>query len=98
MTTSTPVAEVLSRLKSPRSYSRGFTARCPAHDDRHDSLMIWEDEADGHAGLKCFADCTRKMICEALGLTEQDLYLPDEKRIKHAASPVLTVFDLSVDK
>ena len=36
--------------------------------------MIWEDETDGHVGLKCYAGCSRKAICNSLSIQETDLY------------------------
>ena len=69
-----PIDRVLSLLPGYRSYARGYTAHCPAHNDGHNSLMIWEDE-DGHVGIKCYTGCSRKAVCYALGIPETDLYV-----------------------
>lgn len=92
---------VLPRLRGVKSYAKGYIANCagPVHKggDRNKSLMLWEDETDGHAGMKCFAGCTRKDIVEAIGLTEQDLYKPDGTH-KRQARPTINTCDLMVDK
>jgi len=59
--------------------------------------MIWEDP-DGNVGLKCFSGCSRKAICEAVQLTEQDLYVQDPTRKKRPARPTIDVCDLMADK
>src|SRR5712691_4570395 len=76
-----PIDRVLSLINA-RSYSRGYTACCPAHNDGEASLMLWEDEADGHVGVKCFAGCSRKAIVETIGLTESDLYVSSGRQYR----------------
>ena len=68
---SEPVALVCSRLDDvhPKS-GGGYTAKCPAHEDAHDSLSIDEGD-DGRALLKCFAGCDVEAIVKAIGLTRQ---------------------------
>jgi hypothetical protein len=69
-----PVDLVSSRLEHvhPKS-GGGFTAKCPAHEDDHDSLSIDEGD-DERALLKCFAGCDFQAIVKGLGLTESDLF------------------------
>src|SRR5512132_2185941 len=69
-----PFELVCSRLGDihPKSGS-GYTAKCPAHEDDHDSLSIDEGD-DGRALLKCFAGCDIEVIVKALGLTMADLF------------------------
>lgn len=93
-----PIERFLPLLKGYRQYSRGYTARCPAHHDKSPSLMIWEDETDGHIGIKCHSGCSRKAICEALGITESSLYADDGQKVRGPSHPVITVMDLAVDK
>jgi P4 family phage/plasmid primase-like protien len=52
---------------------------------------------DGHVGLMCYAGCSRKAICEAIGITESDLY-PKERRKGLAAKKGLSILDLQQDK
>src|SRR5215213_7047781 len=68
-----PVALILSRLENVRKNGGGWTARCPGHDDRHNSLSIGAGE-DGRALLKCHAGCETPRIVAAMGLTMADLF------------------------
>src|SRR6266702_4509394 len=97
--TEQPIDRFLSQLKGYKEYSRGYTSRCPSHNDSEASLMIWEDEADGHVGLKCFSGCSRKAIVESVGMTERDLYPVTGNGVYHQPSQrSLTVCDLVIDK
>src|SRR5579884_458371 len=93
-----PIDRVLSQLQAVKRYSRGYLARCPAHHDRNPSLMLWEDRADQHVGLKCYAGCSRKAIVEAIGLTEADLYIHAGPRLLPASPDGVTILDLALDK
>src|SRR5687768_9711090 len=81
MNTTDPVALVLSRLKGVKENSTGFTALCPAHDDRRNSLSICPGD-DGRALLKCHAGCETAAIVAAAGLTMADLFSPHEETIR----------------
>src|SRR6266700_2746443 len=96
--TQQPIERVLSLLKHPRRYSHGYSTHCPAHQDKRASLMVWEDEADNHVGMMCFRGCPRAAICEAIGITEEDLYVPGENRPKRDPSTIITSFGLGIDK
>jgi putative DNA primase/helicase len=55
---------------SGRKAGRGWSARCPAHDDRNPSLSL-RDSAGGGVWVKCFAGCPKNEIIgslKALGL------------------------------
>ena len=58
--------------KAPRKNERGYVARCPAHDDKAESLSI----RDGDKGvlLNCFQGCRFKDICAALEVEPQRLF------------------------
>ena len=47
---------ILSRLKNVRRVKDGWTACCPAHDDRRASLSISVGD-DGRVLLHCHAGC-----------------------------------------
>lgn len=64
-------------MKPCRS-GKGWTCRCPAHDDRRPSLSIGMG-SDGKVLLRCHAGCTYKAIAEAIGLKERDLFEADRK-------------------
>ena len=68
-----PIEQVLSRLRDPKRTPTGWSARCPAHDDRKASLSVSETN-DGIVLLKCHAGCDTDQIVEALGLTLRDLF------------------------
>jgi len=68
-----PVGVLLARLEGVRSAGRGYSARCPAHQDRSASLSIAEGR-DGCALVKCFAGCEPQSIVHALGLEMADLF------------------------
>ena len=55
-----------------------YMAKCPAHDDRANSLAI-KLTGDGRVMLHCFAGtCDINMICQSVGITIDDLF-PDKK-------------------
>lgn len=70
-----PVALVLSKLKKYRRSGRGYSFLCPAHKDvEHSGSVLYDDR--GNAILNCFRGCPRKAICDELGITESELYIP----------------------
>src|SRR5687768_332272 len=71
-----PVERLRDRLHNVRPCGVGFTARCPAHDDRHNSLKIDEGD-DGRALVHCHAGCPPETIVAAVGLTMADLFPPN---------------------
>jgi len=77
------VDDLLNQLGAVRRTSRGWSARCPAHNDRWPSLSV----AEGERGLlvKCFAGCTVKEICAALGLTVADLFFDAPRSTRQRA-------------
>jgi len=67
------VTEFVTHLEGVKDTAKGYSARCPAHGDRHNSLSVAEGD-DGRTLLKDFAGCTPEEIVEALGLTMADLF------------------------
>lgn len=75
------VERLLSRLSGVRRTRNGWTARCPAHNDRRPSLSIAVTDT-GRILLHCFADCTPEAVLAAVGLHWSDLgrpATPDER-------------------
>jgi hypothetical protein len=72
------VSRVLELLQGVRNSGSGWTARCPAHEDRHASLSIGAGQ-DGRVLIKCFAGCTAEAIVRAVGLEMCDLF-PEDAR------------------
>ena len=70
---------ILNQLDGVKKNGKGFTARCPAHDDRSPSLSISEGD-DGRVLLHCFAGCTVDQVCESLGMGLNELF-PDQRKL-----------------
>lgn len=69
-----PSVEILlSRLEHARKYGNGWSARCPAHQDRQASLSVGIGN-DGRILVHCFAGCAVGDVLGAAGLTLGDLF------------------------
>ena len=66
------IDDLLPLLGAVRRTSRGFTARCPAHDDTNPSLSICD--GDRAVLVKCWAGCALSAITQAIGLKVSDLF------------------------
>ncbi len=67
---------VLQKLTGIKTISNGYIARCPAHDDKIQSLQISERD-DLSVGLHCHAGCDKHHMLSAMGLAFPDLFAPD---------------------
>lgn len=67
------VNDLLSRLQGVRGSGSQYSARCPAHDDSHNSLSVGLGQ-DGRILLNCHAGCQPQAIVAALGLELADLF------------------------
>ena len=94
-----PLERLLKLLENVRASGNGSTARCPAHDDRENSLSVNIGD-DGRVLLKCFAGCTVEAVVDALGLELRDLFPKDGSSSTTPNEPVppITVGDLAQDK
>lgn len=76
-----PVEKVVDALVahgcSPRPSGAGWSACCPAHDDRDPSLSVNEGQ-DECALVSCHAGCETEMVVAALGLSMGDLFAERE--------------------
>jgi hypothetical protein len=70
------VTDLLARLNGAVRGGDGWTARCPAHNDRHNSLSV--HHRDGRWLLKCHAGCAWQAVVAALGMVPADLF--DDKQ------------------
>lgn len=68
-----PVETFIARLDRVRTSGKGWTARCPAHEDRTASLSITAGD-DGRVLLHCFAGCSAADVVAAAGLEIGDLF------------------------
>ncbi len=75
----TPVERLLGKLPDAKQAGKGWSAQCPAHDDRRASLSISEGD-DGRALIKCHAGCAADAICAAVGLRVGDLMVSADAR------------------
>ncbi len=64
--TMTELELALSKLEGVKKIGDGYQARCPCHDDKHQSLSV--AEKDGKIMLYCHAGCSFNNIIKALGL------------------------------
>jgi hypothetical protein len=71
------MTDLLARLTGVEPSGDGWTARCPAHEDRHNSLSV--HHRDGHWLVKCHAGCNWQAITDALGMNAADLFDDDKK-------------------
>lgn len=69
------VQAVLDRLDKVRPSGSGWTARCPAHEDRNPSLSVSEGD-DGRLLATCHHGCKFPAIVAALGLDMADVFPP----------------------
>jgi len=88
-----PMSLILSKLEKVKRSGKGYTARCPGHDDNHASLSVREVE-DGKVLLKCHATCTLEAILKALGLEKRDLFVnqPDQPQTSNS-SKYIAIYD-----
>ena len=70
--------DFLIRLEGVKRSGSGYSAKCPAHEDKVSSLSVKRGE-DGKILLKCHARCTQEQVVAAMGLTMKDLF-PDGDR------------------
>jgi hypothetical protein len=78
---SEPVERVLGLLKNVMGGTNGWTARCPAHGDRENSLSIGEGD-DGKALLFCHVGCNLHQIVDSLGIRVSDLFPRRRRRAR----------------
>ena len=72
-----PTQRVLDALEECGNHAtrsgKGWSARCPAHDDRNPSLSISEG-SEGQALVHCHAGCGFDDIVEAIGLQTNEMF------------------------
>jgi hypothetical protein len=70
-----PIDLLTSKLHGVKKSGNGWSARCPAHDDRRASLSVAQGD-DGKALVKCHAGCDTSAVLVAVGLKMADLFPP----------------------
>jgi hypothetical protein len=74
-----PIDRVLSRLDNVLNTPTGWSARCPAHRDRQNSLSVGVGD-DGRVLLYCHAGCDIEEIVEAMDLSMPHLFARHERQ------------------
>ena len=72
------ISDVLSLLKNPRKSGTGYTARCPAHDDRRNSLSVSVSN-EGGILVYCHAGCSFSDIAPHLNLFAEPAPKPKKR-------------------
>lgn len=76
---------MLNHLRKVKQTGRGrYIACCPAHEDKHPSLAIRDD--NGTILIKCFAGCSVYEIVAAVGMELGDLF-PESNARKPIKNP-----------
>ncbi len=83
---------VVSWFDHPRRTDRGAMVRCPAHEDKRQSLHVSQGD-DGRVLLKCHAGCDTTDVLARVGKTLADLFPPRERDHPKTAPPVLIAYD-----
>jgi len=87
----TPLEKILGRLKGWKKSGEGYTALCPAHDDRNPSLSIREAD-DGKLLVRCHAGCCTEDVLGAVGYTMKDI-MPESEGVYTSTSTVFNSVD-----
>jgi hypothetical protein len=69
-----PVAALAEHVGKVRWVGGGFTAQCPAHEDRSPSLSVSRG-SDGRMLLYCFAGCSVDDVLAAVGWKPVDMFV-----------------------
>ncbi|NUM33455.1 MAG: hypothetical protein HUU50_02835 [Candidatus Brocadiae bacterium] len=83
----------LALLQNVKKSGENWIARCPSHDDRHNSLSIGLG-SDEKILIKCHAGCRGEEILQTLGLSWKDLFPQTDFRKSYG----ITVADLAFAK
>jgi hypothetical protein len=78
---------VLDLLEGVKAQPGSWSARCPAHEDRHNSLSVREAE-DGKVLVHCFAGCSPENVVASVGLEMRDLFPAGAENLPHRRATV----------
>ena len=88
------LSKLLALLDGVKEGSGGFTAKCPAHEDKGNHLSIKRTE-NGKVLIHCYKGCSTESIMSALDMTTADLFddAPPSPKLK-AKQTKETVWDI----
>jgi hypothetical protein len=81
VTTERPVDRLLGKLHKVKATKKGWSAFCPAHEDRKSRSLSITEAVNGNALVHCFAGCAVDRILAAIGLRPADLFLDSPSRL-----------------
>ena len=86
--------EFLPKLRNVQASGSNHTARCPAHNDKQNSLSI--SNGDKGIVIHCHAGCTPESVMLAIGLTLSDLFYeePANSKVKQEIERIYDYVDL----
>lgn len=84
-----PIELILSKLDKVKRSPKGWTALCPAHEDKRPSLSISEG-SEGQVLLHCWVGCKAEAITAAIDLALSDLFSNSEKPEVFSKEPTFT--------
>ncbi len=73
---------VLARLKNFKRSGKGYTAQCPAHDDKRNSLSVSTGDNE-RILLKCHAGCSYEQVAAELGINSANARRASLKEYKY---------------
>jgi putative DNA primase/helicase len=77
--------EITQKLHNVKKIAKGFSARCPNHDDAKNSLLL-KEQPSGKITIDCMAGCRFNDVLARLDLKVKDLY-PNEQTNGKKAEP-----------
>lgn len=74
--------KIFKELNSPKQlpFDGQFVAKCPCHDDEHNSLFVKKDEETGNILLYCMVGCKTEDVVKAMNLEMKDLFADGNAR------------------
>jgi len=81
-----PIGKFLALLANVRTCGDGWSARCPGHGDRNNSLSVQEGD-DGKVLLHCHTGCDLDDILEALEVEASCLFPRSRRRTRKRPTP-----------
>ena len=71
--------EFLNRFENVSGSNGQYSAKCPAHDDKRNSLSIKIDDV-GNIAVHCHAGCTAEEVVSAVGIKMKDLFSENSQK------------------